>query len=106
VSGSPMARAIKPRPAIAVAPVAISDLNCEAVGGLKPWKFRALLATHTDIPRSRDGHTLIVLVAHFYELLDRLRVDANAAEPVDVPDDDQPMSIDDVLARVGREVAR
>jgi hypothetical protein len=105
-------RTVRPRTPIAVAPTAISTENCLSVAGVMPWKFREALDEHPDIPRSRIGHTVIVAASDFLSLLERLRVDAvpdeNHVEPAHQGDEDegQPRSVDDVLAKIGREVAR
>ena len=94
-----------PRPPIAVAPLAISTETCLQLGGLQPRKFRDALARFPQIPRSRDGHTLLVTASAFAELLDLLRVSDGEEVGADQAeeDDDQPKSIDDVLRRIGRE---
>ena len=98
------ARARRPRPPIAVAPLAISTENSLQLGGLQPRKFRDALARCPEIPRSRIGHTLLVTAEAFGELLDRLRVtDGGEVDAHQGEEDDQPKSIDDVLRMLGKE---
>jgi hypothetical protein len=99
-------RSFSPRPPIAVAPLAISTENCLLIGGIVSRKLRELLAQHPDVPRSRAGHTIIVEASHFYALLERVRVPERESEQREARDDendDQPTSVDDVLARLGKE---
>jgi hypothetical protein len=98
----------RPRPPVAVAPMAISTENVLAIGGLTPRKFREALAAHPTVERSKFGHTLIVTPAAFAELLERLRVTegddaADGEQDQGEDDDDQPTSVDDVLAKLGKE---
>jgi hypothetical protein len=98
-------RAIRPRPVVVVAPLAVSTETCLQLGGIMPHKLRALLTAHPDIPRSQVGHTLIVEPEHFRELLARLRVEADddAADVDDEPGDDVPTTPEAVMRRLGRE---
>lgn len=106
-----MKRVFKPRAAIVVAPAAITTDNCFAVAGVSARKLREAVARHRDIPHARMGQTLVLHIDHFYALLERLRVDANAAIDTDEPSgpstlDDEPQSVGQILARVGlRSVA-
>jgi hypothetical protein len=101
-----MSRALRPRQPVVVAPVAISTENCLAVAGLQPRKLRELLDEHKDIPRSRAGHTVLVAIEDFRQLLDRMRVGETGEDVAsDERDEDEPRSVGDVLRRAGREVA-
>jgi hypothetical protein len=94
----------RPRPPIAVAPLAISTETCLQLGGITDRKMRDALARYPEIARSRIGHTLLVTPEAFAELLERTRVTEGDVAGVDqVEDDDQPTSVDDVLRRIGKE---
>lgn len=95
----------RPRPPIAVAPLAISTETCLALGGITDRKMRDALARYPNVPRSRIGHTLLVTPEAFAELLELTRVaegDVAGADQVE-DDDDQPSSVDDVLRKLGKE---
>jgi hypothetical protein len=97
----------RPRPPIAVAPMAVSTENVLAIAGLTPRKFREALAAYPDVERSRLGHTVLVTPQAFGELLERLRVtegdDAPDEQDQGEDDDDQPTSVDDVIRKLGKE---
>jgi len=102
-----MVRALRPRPAVTVAPLAISTETCLQLGGLTDRKLRDLLVRYPDVPRSRVGHTLLLTPEAFAELLRRTRVAADG-ESIDVTSDDdsdQPETVGAVLAALGKEVA-
>jgi hypothetical protein len=96
-------RAFKPRPALAVVPLAVSTETCFELAGIRPRKLREALAVHPDVPRSRLGHTTIVTAEAFATLLERLSVDDVGAPEAssDETADDEPTCAQ-LLSRVGR----
>jgi hypothetical protein len=54
-----------------VAPVTFTDLNAEAVTGLKARPFREFVREH-HIPHARVGRRIVVRVDRFLEAIDRL----------------------------------
>ena len=93
----------RPRPPIAVAPLAISTETCLQLGGITGRKMRDALARFPDVPRSRMGHTLLVTPEAFAELLERTRVTEGDVANQGEDEDDQPRSVDDLLRKLGKE---
>lgn len=94
---------MRPREPVAVYPIAISQLNCEAVAGINPRRFLDWLAAHPKIPRARIGRLAIVEASVFLAHLAEISACAGV-EPVEraEPDDDEvPETVDGVLARLG-----
>ena len=102
-------RAVRPRAPVVVAPLAVSQLNCEAVAGINARRFLDWLAAHPAIPRARVGKLVLVeasvLLAHLAELAtggderdDGDRDDERDDKPANVTPD----TVDGVLAALGR----
>jgi hypothetical protein len=100
-------RNLRPRPAVAVAPLAVSTENSLAVAGVPPRRLRELLAAHPEVPRARAGHLTIVTAEDFFALLERLRVVDESAGPASTDEGDgaQPETVDGVLRALGKERA-
>lgn len=98
-SGVQSGRKLRPRATdtIAVTPIAITDRTAHAVLGLDPRPFRdaviALGVRHRIV-----GRRMIVLVADFVSALERSGGDAAPARDAEV-------SVDSLLARMGRRRA-
>jgi hypothetical protein len=60
-------RSLRPPSAISVAPIIISQVNCEASFGRKPWRFLGVIVEH-NIAHRRKGKLVLVeastLLAH------------------------------------------
>jgi len=90
-------RTIRPPSALPVAPLIISQVNCEAGAGLKPWKFLELVAT-LNIPHRREGKLVLVEAS---VLVAALRAEHEQSVAPITPE----AEADRILALVGRRRA-
>jgi hypothetical protein len=99
-------RALRPRAteALGVVPVTVTDRTAPAVLGLEPRTFRELVA-RLGVPHVTLGRRIVVPVAAMLEALEGAAVDpaprSGAAER-DAADDDGEVSVDGILAELGR----
>jgi hypothetical protein len=93
-----MKRSLRPPTAIPVAPILISQVNCESACGLKPWRFLQLIVEH-NLPHRRLGKLELVEAA---VLLETLR----AEKPRDCPQPSEAMTADTEADRVLRAIGR
>jgi hypothetical protein len=100
-------RALRPRAPMALRVSFVSQENCLAILGIVPRKFREVI-----VPRcahvTRIGKTALVPIDEAEQAVMDLGTCVEPEAGHDQGDDDegQPRSVDDVLARIGREVAR
>ena len=75
-------RRLRPPAPIVVAPLAVSQLNVEAVAGINARRYLNWLASHPEVPRARIGRLAIVeasvLLAHLGDLAHARTIAANA----------------------------
>jgi hypothetical protein len=105
-------RALRPRAtdALRVEPIAITDRTAPALTGLEGPVFRAFVLAHA-IPHVLHGRRMVVDAEVFRAALaDAARATDSAAEshepdtsPSDEGDDDETISADRLLRRLGRE---
>ena len=90
--------------ALIVTPVTVTDRTCAAVLGLEPRVYRELVVRER-IPHARLGRRIVARIEDVLVAVDRLA----GADAVDAPEaddvDDQPETVDAVLAALGRERA-
>lgn len=109
-----MTRELRPREPIATVPSHVSQLNCTPILGIDPRRYLEFLR-EARIPHARVGK---LRIAELHVLRDRLqklatstRVDVAAVDDeqeyalVEV-DEEQPESVDAVLAKLGRRLVR
>jgi hypothetical protein len=82
---------------IPVSPVLITQVNCEAAAGLKPWKFQDLIVARA-IPHRVEGRLKIVETT---ALLAALHVERSAE--IELPSSGD--EVDRLLSLVGRKRA-
>ncbi|MGH7440509.1 MAG: hypothetical protein ACRENE_32875 [Polyangiaceae bacterium] len=107
-----MKRALKPRrtDALRVEPIAITDRTAPALTGLESSVFRAFVLAHA-IPHVRHGRRMIVDAEVFRGALVHAARSTGGtavshapdANPADEDADDEPVSADRLLRRLGRE---
>ena len=103
-TSGPKPRKLRPREAVTTSAFFVSQLTCVPLLGIDARRYLDLVREH-DLPRTRVGKLVLVEVRVISSLLSHLAVDGDSAstEPtVVVDDDDEPTTVDGVLARIGR----
>jgi len=105
-------RAMKPRPALVVRPLFVSQETAFAILGIAPRKFRELLVPMCRGFVVRVGKSALIPVDVAEGKLRSLAADAGAAEVDDDTefngdgrDDEQPQTVDAILHALGRRRA-
>jgi hypothetical protein len=98
-------RALKPRPPIAVAAVVVSQLNCLQVLGIDPRRYLEFVAAQR-IRRSRVGKLVCVEAEVFVSALRAIAIEDDVEAARVDSEEDEGMSVDEVLASVGRRRVR
>jgi len=103
-------RHLKPRAPLTVAAAMVSQLTCLVLLGIDPRRYLELLLPLCAGQVTALGKLrlvpLDVAVAKLGELATDCDLNIGIAPENDHGDDDQPTSVNDVLARVGHELAR
>jgi hypothetical protein len=101
-----MSRALKPRPAMVVRPSFVSNETSFALFGIVPRKFLERIAPECEHV-TRIGKTVLVPIDEAERVVLAMAIGDRAEGAVPENDgDEQPHSVADVLAQIGREVAR
>ncbi len=104
-------RALRPRATqtLVVAPATVTDLTAPAVIGLEARTFREFVGRE-HVPHARLGHRIVARVDDVLAALDRVARRAKDDKPASdepAPDgDEQPETVDGVLAALGKERVR
>jgi len=105
-----MPRQKLPRPQVAVAPLFISQETAYPLLGITPRKFLEIVVPRCAGHVIRLGKTVLVPTAvvetRLREMADRDAGSGPLQTSDEALDDDQPTSVDDVLARIGKERTR
>lgn len=96
-------RRLKSRPPIVVRPLFVSQDSAFALLGITARKFLELVAPRCERV-TRLGKSVLVSVDEAERVVGSMAVDSGDGEPVE-RDDDQPQSVDQVLAALGKELA-
>jgi hypothetical protein len=93
-----IARKFRAPSGVAVAPLMVSQVNCEAAFGLKPWRFLELIAEQ-KLPHHVEGKTKFVTAE---VLMDAL---TDHGEPEEAPADERTDAMAKSLRMFGRKAA-